>query len=311
MKNVKVLAPVLAAGAVLMLAPLAQAQESVGVNAAIRNSVQTRSGTSGALRPAQLRGQVRLGDQFVTGANSQVQVLLRDRSTFTVGSNARMTVDRFVVGSGGGASVARGAFRFASGRTTRGGSSTAVNTPVASIGVRGTIVDGVVGPEVRGILNSQPGVPNFGGDDETAVLVVLRGPAGDAHTFDTPGAIDVEGGGKTVVLDQPGQALIITDQGIFGPFFISDDASSRLAGLLVPPPANVPDVGDSQGDFGAAVGSDDVTTFGERLWPLDPTDGASEPTDEPDRGGPNQGPGPGCGPSCNPNPIGPMPGGPG
>lgn len=307
MKNVKVLAPILAAGAFMVLAPMAQAQDSVGVNAAIRNSVQTRSGTSGALRPAQLRGQVRLGDQFVTGANSQVQVLLRDRSTFTVGSNARMTVDRFVVGSGGGASVAQGAFRFASGRTTRGGSNRAVTTPVASIGVRGTIVEGVVGPGVRDILNGQPGVPEFRGDNETAVLVILRGPAGDAHTFDTPGGIDVEGGGKTIGLDTPGQALIITDQGVFGPFFISDAASDRIAGLLVPPPADAPDVGDSQGDFGAAVGSDDVTTFGEILWPLDLTDGASEPTSEPDDGGPNQGPGPGpgCGPSCNPVPIGP------
>lgn len=309
MKNVKVFAPILAAGAFLVLAPMAQAQDSVGVNAAVRNSVQTRSGTSGALRPAQLRGQVRLGDQFVTGANSQVQVLLRDRSTFTVGSNARMTVDRFVVGSGGGASVARGAFRFASGRTSRGGSNQAVTTPVASIGVRGTIVDGVVGPEVRGILNGQPGVPNFGGDDETAVLVVLRGPAGNARTFDTPGGIDVEGGGRTVALDTPGQALIITDQGIFGPFFLSDDASDRIAGLLVPPPGNVPDVGDSQGEFGAAIGSDDITTFGEIPWLLDPTDGTHEPTDEPDRGGPQSPGGPGCGQSCNPNPVGPMPGG--
>lgn len=305
MKNVKGLVPVFAAGAFMLLAPLAQAQESVGVNAAIRNSVQTRSGTSGALRPAQLRGQVRLGDQFVTGANSQVQVLLRDRSTFTVGSNARMTVDRFVVGSGGSASVARGAFRFASGSTSRRSSNRAVNTPVASIGVRGTIVEGVVGPEVRAILNGEPGLPDFGGDDETAVLVILRGPAGDARTFDTPGGVDVEGGGRTVALDTPGQALIITDQGVFGPFFLTDGASDRLAGLLTPPPGNVPDVGDSQGEFGAAVGSDDVTTFGERDWPLDPTDGTNEPTDEPDRN-PNS---PGCGPSCNPIPIGPMPGG--
>ena len=72
MKTVKVLAPIVAAGAWFILTPLVHAQDSVGVNAAIRNSVQTRSGTSGALRPAQLRGQVRLGDQFVTGANSQV-----------------------------------------------------------------------------------------------------------------------------------------------------------------------------------------------------------------------------------------------
>lgn len=293
MKTVKVLAPLIAAGAWLILAPLAQAQDSVGVNAAIRNSVQTRTGTSGALRPAQLRGQVRLGDQFVTGANSQVQVLLRDRSTFTVGSNARMTVDRFVVGSGGGASVARGAFRFASGSTSRGSSRSAVTTPVASIGVRGTIVDGVVGPEVRGILGRQPGVPEFGGDDETALLVVLRGPSGGAETFDTPGGIDIEGGGKTVVLDRPGQAMIVTSEGAFGPFFLSDDASDALAALLVPPAGAAPDPGDSQGEFGAAVASDDIVNFGERFWPFDPTDGY-----EPTFPGDDQDQSPGCGQNC-------------
>ena len=305
MKNVKVFAPVLVAGAVVLLAPLAQAQEAVGVNAAIRNSVQTRSGTSGALRPAQLRAQVRLGDQFVTGANSQVQVLLRDRSTFTVGANARMTVDRFVVGSGGGASVARGAFRFASGSTSRGSSNRAVSTPVASIGVRGTIVEGVVGPEARAILNGQPGVPAFGGDDDTALLVVLRGPSGGAETFDTPGGVDVEGGGRSIALDTPGQALIVTSEGVFGPFFLSDAASDALAALLVPPAGNAPDPGDSQGAFGAAIGSDDVITFGARIWPLDPTDGTGEPTNPGENRNPN------CGPSCNPVPIGPMPGGPG
>lgn len=289
MKTVKVLAPIVAAGAWLILAPLAHAQDAVGVNAAIRNSVQTRSGTSGALRPAQLRGQVRLGDQFVTGANSQVQVLLRDRSTFTVGSNARMTVDRFVVGSGSGASVARGAFRFASGRTTRGSSSQAVTTPVASIGVRGTIVDGVVGPEARAILSQQPGAPGFTGDDETALLVVLRGPSGDAHTFDTPGGIDVEGGGKSISLETPGQALIVTNEGAFGPFFLSDEASDALVLLLVPPAGSGPDESDSQREFGAARASDDVGTFGDE-WPSDPTV-ELEPTTEPDtRGQGGEGP---------------------
>ncbi len=79
----------------------------------------------------------------MTGPQSQVQVLLRDRSTFTVGANARMTVDRFVVSENGGSavSVARGAFRFVSGRTARSSSREAISTPVGSIGVRGTILD--------------------------------------------------------------------------------------------------------------------------------------------------------------------------
>ena len=93
MRKFETLASALALCGWLVVAAPVQAQDSVGVNAAIRNSVQTRSSASGPLRPAQLRAPVRLGDQFVTGPQSQVQVLLRDRSTFTVGANARMTVD--------------------------------------------------------------------------------------------------------------------------------------------------------------------------------------------------------------------------
>lgn len=216
------------------------AQETVGVNAAIRNSVQTRRTTSAPLRPAVLRAGVALGDQYVTGVNSQVQVLLRDRSTFTVGSNARMTVDRFVVsdrGAGGvTASVARGAFRFASGRTTRSPARQAISTPVASIGIRGTIVDGIVGPDALALLRSQPGVPDFTGDEETMVLVVLRGPASNTRSFDTPGAVEIERDGVTVTLDRPGEALLVTSDGIFGPFFLTDDISSALAALLLPAP---------------------------------------------------------------------------
>jgi hypothetical protein len=218
----------------------AWAQETVGVNAAIRNSVQTRRGTSSALSAAVLRANVAIGDQFVTGANSQVQVLLRDRSTFTVGANARMTVDRFVVsdrGAGGvTASVARGAFRFASGRTSRSGSRQAISTPVASIGIRGTIVEGIVGPEALALLRSAPGVPAFTGDAETVVLIVLRGPSGDSASRDTPGAVDIEREGVVTSLDRPGQALIVTSDGVFGPFFLTDDLSALLAALLSPLP---------------------------------------------------------------------------
>jgi len=278
MKTSRVVGLVAAASAWLILAPAVSAQDQVGVNAAIRNAVQTRNGSSGALRPAQLRAAVRLGDQFVTGANSQVQVLLRDRSTFTVGANARMTVDRFVVGSGGGASVARGAFRFASGSTTRSSSSRqAVSTPVASIGVRGTIVEGVVGPEARAILNNQPGVPAFTGDDETVVLIVLRGPSGRAYTFDTPGGIDVEGGGRTIVMDRPGQALIVTDTGTFGPFFLPDDVSSALTGLLTPPAGTGEDPGGPDSSVSAAAFTDDTAFPGQPLPQTGPGD-VFEPT---------------------------------
>lgn len=275
MRRLQTCVSVLALGAGLAFAPTVQAQQAVGVNAAIRNSVQTRTGATAALRPAQLRAGVRMGDQFVTGAQSQVQVLLNDRSTFTVGANARMTVDRFVVaeqGAGGvTASVARGAFRFASGRATRGPSRQAITTPVASIGVRGTIVEGLVGPDVLGMLRAQPGAPVFTGDEETLVLVVLRGPGGGANTFDTPGEVDVEREGVIVRLDQPGMAVLATSDGIFGPFFLPDDVSAALVAMLLPLPDSATDSGAGEGGFlSAAVAADDTDRFRETMTLIDP-----------------------------------------
>lgn len=275
MRRFDILVPAIAVCVWLAMSAAVQAQDSVGVNAAIRNSVQTRSATNAPLRPAQLRAAVRLGDQFVTGAQSQVQVLLRDRSTFTVGSNARMTVDRFVVSENGGSavSVARGAFRFASGRTTRSSTREAIGTPVGSIGVRGTIVEGVVGPDVLEILRNQPDVPPFTGDGETLLLVVLRGPAGGAQTFDTPGAVDVERNGVTVTLDRPGQALLVSSDGVFGPFFLPDDVSAALCDLLSPAPDSEADSGGGELETAAAVAADDTTSFAESLPPFDPAEG--------------------------------------
>lgn len=243
----------------------AQAQEAVGVNAAIRNSVRTQPTGEASLRPAVVRAQVRTGDVIVSGASSQLQVLLRDQSVFTVGSNARVTIDRFVIdterGAGGAsASVARGAFRFVSGRG--GARPGAVRTPVASIGVRGTIVDTVVGPDALFVLEAQPGMPPFSGSPDDATLIVLRGPGPRGSGFDTPGAIDVTGGGSTYALESPGLAMFVWEGGAFGPFELSDEASIRLSALLGAAPTSNTDTGP--GDvLSASLASGDAAFFGD------------------------------------------------
>lgn len=214
---------------------LAQAQEAVGVNAAIRNSIRTQPVGEAALRAAALRGQVRTGDVFVSGPQSQLQILLRDRSIFTLGSNARVTIDRFVIDTerdagGASASVARGAFRFVSGRS--GARSGAVRTPVASIGVRGTVVETVVGPDALAVLEGEAGLPPFSGSPDDATLIVLRGPGPRGSGFDTPGAIDVTNGDTVFTLERPGLAIFAWSGGTFGPFELSDEASARLSALL-------------------------------------------------------------------------------
>ena len=243
-----------------------QAQEAVGVNAAIRNSIRTQPGGQGAPRPAALRGQVRTGDVFVSGAQSQLQVLLRDQSIFTIGSNARVTIDRFVIDTdrsagGASASVARGAFRFVSGRG--GARPGAVRTPVSSIGVRGTVVETVVGPDALLVLEGHPGLPPYSGSPDDATLIVLRGPGPRGSGFDTPGAIDVTSGDSVWTIERPGMAMLAWAGGSFGPFELSDEASARLSALLRAGPTSNTDSSPTDVQS-AGLDSGDAAFFGDR-----------------------------------------------
>src|SRR5258706_8228898 len=127
----------------------------VGINAAVLNIARIRSAGAPQAHPAIVRERVALADEVQTGARSQLQLLLLDRSTFTIGANARLTIDRFVYDPNRRsltASVAKGAFRFMSGRPDRAGEAS-IGTPVSTIGIRGTIVEGVVGSEAVAIAS--------------------------------------------------------------------------------------------------------------------------------------------------------------
>lgn len=216
----------------------AHAAGTIGINAAIRNQVTMRAATDPAPRAAVLKARVSLGDQVQTANASMLQILLLDRSNFTVGSNARVTIDRFVYdpqrsASAVGASVAKGAFRFISGKSVRNmPGKTAITTPVASIGVRGTILEGAVGPDAVRIAGIEAGAEGGKIDPETATLVVLRGPA--ATTTEPGGAIDITANGDTITLDRPGLALFVPGPGQkpIGPFALSDNGLLALHDLL-------------------------------------------------------------------------------
>src|SRR5258706_11730015 len=149
----------------------------VGINAAVLNIARIRSAGAPQAHPAIVRERVALADEVQTGARSQLQLLLLDRSTFTIGANARLTIDRYVYDSNRSlrsmsARVVTGAFRFMSGRPDRGGGST-INTPVAAIGIRGTIVEGVVGEAAMQIARGETAVQTrvYGQPDPSSVRV--------------------------------------------------------------------------------------------------------------------------------------------
>jgi hypothetical protein len=224
----------------LAASPLLAQGNAVGINAAVRNKVVIVGAATRKARPAVVRERVILNDEVRTAAASQLQILLLDRTTFTVGANARVAVDRFVYDPASnsrstGVRVTRGAFRFMSGRALRRPSGpVSVRTPVATIGVRGTIFEGVVGEDAIRIASREAAVGKVKAKKDEASLIVLRGPGPRTQGDTRPGAVDVTVGDRTVTLDRPGLALYAPRVGAppIGPFPISAAGLMALQSLL-------------------------------------------------------------------------------
>jgi hypothetical protein len=230
----------------LAAAPAFAQPGAVGIEAAIRGDVKIRGAGNNRIRPAVLRERVILNDEVRTGGASQLQILLLDRTTFTIGANARIAVDRFVFDPNAnsrsvGVMVTQGAFRFMSGRALGHPSGAAtLRTPIASIGIRGTIFEGVVGEDAARIAAEEPAVGrHVKADKGEASLIVLRGPGPRTQGDTARGAIDVTAGDRTVTLDGPDLALYVPRRGVppIGPFQISPAGLQALESLLRPDPA--------------------------------------------------------------------------
>lgn len=242
------------AAASLVASPVLAQAGAVGVNAAIRNKVEIKPAATKKAKPAVLKARLFLADQVETGHASQLQILLLDRSTFTVGADARVTIDRFVYDPGRGSrdvgiSVAQGAFRFMSGRALgKPSGPAAIRTPVATIGIRGTILEGAVGESAAKIAEREPAVGKVKSDEDEASLIVLRGPGPRTEGDATPGAIDVTAGERTVTLDSPELALYVPRRGAapIGPFRLSPAGLLALQALL----RTMPEEGGGDGKHG-------------------------------------------------------------
>lgn len=127
----------------LMLTVDAYAQTGrIGVASAVRNQVTATTGSQ--QRSLAAGGAVFQNDTVTTGASSVAQLLFADQTTLSVGPRSEIRLDRYVYDpnrSTGDVAVSltNGALRFISGRQDP--RSYQIQTPVATIGVRGTIVD--------------------------------------------------------------------------------------------------------------------------------------------------------------------------
>ena len=242
--------------AALSLATAAFAQASpqvIGVTSAVVREATLSNARIATPRAITLRERIALADLIQTGKQSQVQLMLLDRSVFSIGANARLRIDRFVhdpaAGRAMGASVAKGAFRFMSGRPARQNAST-VSTPVATIGIRGTVFDGAVGKTAIDVARGEVVRASVrDADPETATLVVLRGPGAGTQGLAAPGAISVTAGGATVDLNAPMLAAFVPRAGArpIGPFVLSSPGLRLLQDAIFPAQAR-------KGGSGKALG---------------------------------------------------------
>jgi hypothetical protein len=197
-----------AAGVVAALVGMSLPAEAakIGVTAAIQNQVQGVQGSGSETLAA--GSQIYQDEVIKTGAQSTAQLLFLDQTSLSVGPQAQVTLDKFVYNpnTGGGTAVfsaTKGAFRFITG--IQSPTHYQIDTAVATIGVRGTIVDGYVGSN--------------GG-----LYVVAQEGKSD-------GAVIIKVGDQTYVL-KPGEALYIApDKQVTGPM-TPDDQFIRVAGVV-------------------------------------------------------------------------------
>lgn len=224
----------------LSMPSLAQAQGAkIGVNSALKGDVTVQSGEMAAAQ-AVVSEPIFLDDSVNSAKSSTLQILLLDETTFTVGPSCELVIDKFVYNPNSNsnsmsAKVKNGAFRFMSGNVSRSQNSTVeIDSPIASMGVRGTIVEGAVGAEAVRLTRMAGAFPAGVTPDENASLFILRGPGPNRASGARQGAIDVTSGGVTVSVDRPGYATFVGAAGVqpTPPFPIPDKVHEELSDVL-------------------------------------------------------------------------------
>lgn len=132
----------LAASALGLLEIEAMAQSRIGEAAAIRNQVlRVSAGRNIGLTTG---GSVFRNETVRTGRDSSAKLVFLDQTNLAIGPVSSVKLDRFVFAGTGSSqalsvNLTRGVFRFTTGVLDK--RAYKINTPVATIGVRGTVLD--------------------------------------------------------------------------------------------------------------------------------------------------------------------------
>ncbi|MBV9393732.1 MAG: FecR domain-containing protein [Methylobacteriaceae bacterium] len=160
--------------------------QTIGVAATVRNDVAQVKGASAV--PISIGENVVRNEVVRTGADSSTKLVFSDSTNLAVGPVSTVTLDRFVFAGDGNyrdatVNLVRGAFRFSTGSSDK--RAYKINTPVATIGVRGTELD-ILSERARTVATLNEGL----------AIVCTRM------------------GGKCVTLSNPGDTAVVTLGGV-------------------------------------------------------------------------------------------------
>jgi ferric-dicitrate binding protein FerR (iron transport regulator) len=122
----------------------ARADAKIGVASAVKNQVE---GRAGALA---IGSSVFANERIRTGEASSAQLMFVDKTVVSVGPRAELLLDKYVYNPNRGTgqvvvNAVQGSMRFVTG--AQNPTNYAIKTPVATLGIRGTVVDLDIGPE--------------------------------------------------------------------------------------------------------------------------------------------------------------------
>ena len=166
--------------------------DPIGVITLVQGVVRVKR-TDGTEDTVEAGAEIFEGDVVETKEGAAVGIEFEDKTTLSLGADARMVLDEFVynpaANSGNlGVSVLQGAFSFVSGEVAKlSPDSMVVTTPTATIGIRGTKVAGIAAAE-----------------GELSTISLL--PEGDGKV----GAISISNDGGSVVLTDAGATIQLT-----------------------------------------------------------------------------------------------------
>ena len=179
----------LLASAFVVQPALADTPAKAGIAATIRNDVQ-QSSTNGSVRALLSGGAVFQNDLVRTGKTGSAELKFLDETDLKVAPGSEVKIDKFVYDPNRTAgtvaiTVAKGALRFVTGNQDK--PAYKINTAVASIGVRGTVLNIVATDQGLAVVLSEGKAMVTGSDGKTSSMevvgnLVLIGPDGTATT---------------------------------------------------------------------------------------------------------------------------------